>query len=74
MVTIGFLEFNSIAKGIEAADIILKTAAVDLIFSRASCPGKYYVLFTGEVAAVQASLDAGRAVAGEHVSTVLRRK
>ncbi|MBR7149903.1 MAG: BMC domain-containing protein [Oscillospiraceae bacterium] len=67
MVTIGFLEFNSIAKGIEAADIILKTAAVDLIFSRASCPGKYYVLFTGEVAAVQASLDAGRAVAGEHV-------
>lgn len=57
--TIGFLELNSIAKGVEAADIILKTAEVDLIFAKAGCPGKYYILFTGEVAAVQASLDAG---------------
>ena len=29
--TIGFLELNSIAKGVEAADLILKTAEVDLI-------------------------------------------
>ena len=65
--TIGFLEFNSIAKGIEAADIVLKTAAVELAFSRSGCPGKYYLLFTGEVAAVQASLDAGRCVGGDHV-------
>lgn len=67
METIGFLEFNSIAKGIEAADIVLKTAAVNLIFSRAGCPGKYYLLFTGDVAAVQASIEAGIALAGEHV-------
>lgn len=67
METIGFLELNSIAKGIETADIVLKTAAVDLIFSRAGCPGKYYLLFTGEVAAVQASIDAGRTVGGDHV-------
>lgn len=67
METIGFLELNSIAKGIEAADIVLKTAAVELIFARSGCPGKYYLLFTGEVAAVQASLDAGCAVGGEHV-------
>ena len=67
METIGFLELNSIAKGIETADIVLKTAAVDLIFARAGCPGKYYLLFTGEVAAVQASIDAGRTVGGDHV-------
>ncbi|MBQ8390539.1 MAG: BMC domain-containing protein [Oscillibacter sp.] len=65
--TVGFLEFNSIAKGIEAADIVLKTAAVELVFSRSGCPGKYYLLFTGEVAAVQASIDAGRQVGGDHV-------
>lgn len=59
METIGFLELNSIAKGVEVADIVLKTAEVDLIFAKASCPGKYYLLFTGEVAAVQASIDAG---------------
>ena len=45
METIGFLELNSIAKGVEVADIVLKTAAVSLIFSRAGCPGKYYLLF-----------------------------
>ena len=59
METIGFLELNSIAKGMEAADSVLKAAAVRLLFARAGCPGKYYLLFTGEVAAVQASLEAG---------------
>ena len=67
METIGFLELNSIAKGVEAADIVLKTAAARLVFARPGCPGKYTLLFTGEVAAVQASLDAGRAVGGSHV-------
>lgn len=62
--TIGFLELNSIAKGVEAADIILKTAEVELIFAKAGCPGKYYILFTGEVAAVQASVDAGIQLGG----------
>lgn len=62
--TIGFLELNSIARGIEAADAILKAAEVRLIFAKASCPGKYQILFTGEVAAVKASLEAGIA-AGE---------
>lgn len=64
METIGFLELNSIAKGVEAADIILKTADVALIFAKAVCPGKYNILFTGEVAAVQSSMDAGIALAG----------
>ena len=63
METIGFIEFSSIAKGIEAADAICKAAEVELISARASCPGKYYVLFCGEVAAVAASLDAGAASA-----------
>lgn len=62
--TIGFLELNSIARGVEAADIILKTAEVELIYAKAGCPGKYYILFTGEVAAVSASIEAGRAVGG----------
>ena len=63
---IGFIELNSIAKGVETADIVLKTAAVHLLFSKASCPGKYYILFTGDVAAVQASVDSGLVIAGPH--------
>ncbi|NCB41338.1 MAG: BMC domain-containing protein [Clostridia bacterium] len=75
METIGFLELNSIAKGIEAADVILKAANVDLLFAKASCPGKYFILFSGEVAAVTASLDAGILAGGHHVvdSVVIAR-
>ena len=64
---IGFLEFSSIAKGIEAADAILKAAEVDLVFAHATCPGKYAVLFSGEVAAVQSSLEAGALCGGTFV-------
>lgn len=64
---IGFLELNSIAKGVEAADYILKAAETRLIFARAGCPGKYCIFFSGEVAAVKASLEAGQAIGGSNV-------
>lgn len=67
MQSIGFLELNSIAKGVEVADIVLKTADVSMVFSKAGCPGKYYMLFTGEVAAVQASIDSGCKIGESHV-------
>ena len=67
MVTIGFLELSSIAKGIEAADAMLKAAEVCLLSAKPSCPGKYHVLVSGEVAAVQSSIAAGAAVGGAYV-------
>lgn len=67
MEAIGFLELNSIAKGVEAADYILKTAEVELIYAKPGCPGKYYILFTGEVAAVKSSLEAGKRTGEGHV-------
>ena len=70
METIGFLELNSIAKGVEAADFILKAAEVELLFAKPVCPGKYNVLFCGEVAAVTASLEAGERAA-EHAVGVM---
>lgn len=57
--TIGFLEINSIARGMACTDALLKAAEVELVFARPGCPGKYYILFTGEVAAVEAALCAG---------------
>ena len=67
METIGFLELNSIAKGIEVADEVLKAAQTTLIYAKTSCPGKYQILFSGEVSSVQASLDAGRQKGGANV-------
>ena len=43
MITIGFLELNSIAKGILAADMMLKAAEIKLVSARPSCPGKYRI-------------------------------
>ena len=67
MLSIGFLELNSIAKGMETADTVLKTAEVRMLFCKAGCPGKYYILFSGEVAAVKASIEAGKRLGGDAV-------
>jgi len=63
METIGILECSSIAKGVEAADAILKAAEVSLLYAKPVCPGKYTVLVCGDVAAVQAALEAGERMA-----------
>lgn len=75
METIGFIELNSIAKGIEAADAMLKAAEVRLVSAKPSCPGKYIVLIAGEVAAVKASVEAGSKTGGGHIieTTVIPR-
>ncbi len=67
MITIGFLELNSIAKGIEAADAMCKAAQVTLHAAKPSCPGKYHILISGEVSAVQSAMKSGRMVAGAHM-------
>ena len=64
---IGFLELNSIAKGIEITDTLIKAADVKLIFARASCPGKFYIMFSGSVSAVNASMNAGLSIPRENV-------
>ena len=67
MEAIGILESNSIAKGIEAADAVLKAADTALLYAKPVCPGKYTILFYGDVAAVNASLDAGADVIDAHL-------
>lgn len=62
---IALLELTSIAKGIEATDLMLKAADVELLASRSICSGKYMVLVRGDVAACTASVAAGEAVARE---------
>ncbi|MEG6521008.1 BMC domain-containing protein [Desulfotomaculum sp. 1211_IL3151] len=59
MLAIGMVEFNSIAKGIEAADFMVKAAQVELVTCNTVCPGKYIVLVSGDVAAVQSSVEVG---------------
>lgn len=65
--TIGLIELNSIAKGIEAADIMVKAAEVQLVFSKPVCPGKFIILVFGDVASVNASVKAGCEKGGRYV-------
>jgi len=71
MDTIGFLELSSIAGGIEAADYMLKAAQVKLIFSRASCPGKYYILISGTVSGVESAVRQGVMIAKDFLISSL---
>lgn len=62
METIGFVEYRSIAKGIEASDAMLKSGNVTLIYSTVLCPGKYLVMISGDVGAVEAAVKTGSAL------------
>ena len=66
--SIGILELSSIARGIECADTMVKTADVELLMSLTVCPGKYIILISGDVSAVSASIDAGKSQAEEFLA------
>lgn len=65
MNALGMIETNSIPAGIEAGDAMLKAADVALTTAQPVCAGKYIVIVSGSVAAVEASVSAGVAIAAE---------
>lgn len=62
--SIGFVEFKSIAKGIEATDYMLKSGDVELILATPICPGKYVCIISGNVGAVKNSVEVGKQAGG----------
>lgn len=65
MDTLGIVETNSIAAGVEAGDIMLKTAFVKLESAQPVCPGKYIIMVSGDTAAVNASVAAGKKICAD---------
>ena len=55
---IGMVEYKTVSTGIKAADLIVKTADVELIQAQTVCPGKFIILFSGDLSAVRVSVDA----------------
>ncbi len=66
MEAIGAIEFTSIASGIEAVDVMLKQAEVNLVEAHPICPGKYLAVISGDVASVRAALESGEDVGESH--------
>ncbi|WP_434798619.1 BMC domain-containing protein [Terrisporobacter vanillatitrophus] len=56
---IGLIELKSIPIGIQTADEMLKAANVELILANPICPGKYMILISGDVGAVNNSIKTG---------------
>lgn len=65
---IATIELVSVARGVLAADTMLKAANVALYEAHPICPGKFIIVIGGEVGAVKASLEAGILVGREAVT------
>ena len=65
-IAIGMVEFSSIARGIYAADQMVKISEVEIVTAQTICPVKYIALVEGDVAAVQDSVHIGEKFAGEY--------
>ncbi|MFZ5469449.1 MAG: BMC domain-containing protein [Myxococcota bacterium] len=61
---LGFLELESISRGMVVADALVKRAAVTIALAEPTTPGKYVLLFFGGVGEVQESFAAGVESAG----------
>ena len=64
---IGMVEFISIARGIYAADQMVKISDVEIVTASSVCPGKYIAIVHGDVAAVQDSVAIGEKMADEYL-------
>ena len=58
---IGMIEYKTVASGMTAADLMVKTSEVEVIEAKTVCPGKYMVLVTGDLSSVKAAVDAATA-------------
>lgn len=69
---VGFIETRGFIGAVEAADTMLKAASVSLIGYRKTGSGLIAVMVRGDVGAVKAAVEAGKAAAarvGEIIST-----
>ena len=64
---IGLVELQSIAWGVDVADVMVKVAPVQFIDTFMVTPGKYVVLVHGDPSSVESSVHAGRQAAPEQV-------
>jgi len=67
IVSIGLIELNSIVRGIETSDTMLKAGEVTLDFAKPVCPGKFIVQVHGDVGAVKAAVAGGLVTGGGSV-------
>ena len=66
-ISIGLLELKSIPIGIQTADEMIKSANVKLLTASPTCPGKYVIIVSGQIAAVKNAMAVGQRLAGTYM-------
>lgn len=64
---IGMVEFKTVSSGMRAADLMVKTAEVDLLQADTVCPGKFLALISGDLSAVNAAVEAAEGMDREQL-------
>lgn len=64
---IGMVEFKTVSSGMRAADLMVKTAEVDLLQADTVCPGKFLALISGDLSAVNAAVEAAEVMDREQL-------
>ena len=64
---IGVVEYKTVSTGVVAADAMVKTSDVNIIEAQTVCPGKYIVIITGALSAVDAAVSTAKVQYGEHL-------
>lgn len=57
--TLGAIELTSIARGYSVVDRMLKKAPITVHDARAYCPGKFFIVVSGDVASVEEAIAIG---------------
>lgn len=57
---IGMVEYKTVSAGVVAADAMVKTSEISVIEAQTVCPGKYIVIITGDLSAVNAAVDTAK--------------
>ena len=65
---LGMVEYQTVSAGITAADLMVKTAAVEILQSSVVCPGKYITLISGELSAIAAAIEAAKTQLGDRLT------
>ena len=64
---IGIVEYKTVSAGVVAADAIVKTSDVSIIEAQTVCPGKYIVIVTGDLSAVEAAVSNAKTQHGQQL-------
>lgn len=67
LTVLGVLEYSSIAMGIKVMDDMVKIAPINIIDARTICPGKYLIVFSGDVASVEYAYNKGKETGKEQL-------